>query len=96
VKHRTFFSGRGEDAAEVSETEITLWDKTGAQNSLMKHLGLFEKDNRQKGLDAEGWKALLGALFESLPAGMVAQVMDGLRSRLKMAEIPGLPEGRGM
>lgn len=94
VKHRTLFGGRGEDREEIgTETEVMLWDKMGAQNSLMKHLGLFEKDNKQRGLDAEGWKALLGALFESLPAGMVAQVMDGLRSRLKMAEIPSLPEG---
>lgn len=93
IKRRVLFDREGTPTGETLE-EIQLWDKSGPQNTLMKYLGLFEKDNRQKGLDAEGWKALLGALFESLPAGMVAQVMDGLRSRLKMAEVL-LPEGRG-
>ncbi len=65
--------------------EVSLWSATEAQVTLMKYLGMFEKDNRQRGLDAEGWKLLLGALFDALPAGLVHQVMDRLRGTLKGA-----------
>lgn len=44
------FSGRGEDRVLVGHVKkIKLWDKNSAAEKLMKHLGLFEKDNGQLG-----------------------------------------------
>ena len=40
----------GSDAAEVEHViEVRLWPKTQALDSLSKHLGLFERDNAQRG-----------------------------------------------
>jgi phage terminase small subunit len=43
------FEGHGEDRIQVGTTQkIKLWDKNSAAEKLMKHLGLFKKDNEQK------------------------------------------------
>ncbi len=39
---------RGEPAEVEYVNEIKFWDKNSANERLFKHLGLFEKDNRQK------------------------------------------------
>jgi phage terminase small subunit len=40
--------GTGKTAAKENTTEFKLHDKRAALESLGKHLGIFEKDNRQK------------------------------------------------
>lgn len=58
------FSGRGEDRVLVGHVKkIKLWDKNSAAEKLMKHLGLFEKDN------AQGADALRSVLVEFVSAG---------------------------
>lgn len=46
VKRRREVLGRGEDAEvwEVEEMEFKLWDKIGALDKLMRHLGMYPKD----------------------------------------------------
>lgn len=46
-------------------TKIKLHDKKGALDSLARHLGLFEKDNKQKGIDGEFWSRLIASVPES-------------------------------
>lgn len=42
------YQGRGDDRVLVGHVKkIKLWDKNSAAEKLMKHLGLFEKDNKQ-------------------------------------------------
>ena len=44
------FSGRGEDRELSGYTKkIKVWDKNSAIDKAMKHLGLFEKNNKQIG-----------------------------------------------
>lgn len=44
------FEGRGEDRESVGFTKkIKLWDKNTALVTAARHLGLFEKDNAQRG-----------------------------------------------
>jgi phage terminase small subunit len=58
------FSGRGEDRVLVGHVKkIKLWDKNSAAEKLMKHLGMFEKDN------AQGAEALRSVLVEFVSAG---------------------------
>lgn len=43
------FEGRGEDRKSIGFTKkLKLWDKNSALEKAMKHLGLFERDNRQQ------------------------------------------------
>lgn len=43
------FAGKGEDRALIGYTKkVRVFDKNSAIEKAMKHLGLFEKDNRQK------------------------------------------------
>lgn len=56
------FEGHGKDREQIGVTKkIKLWDKNAAIEKAMKHLGMFETDNRQKTpiifMDAEDWKA---------------------------------------
>lgn len=53
VTSETYYEGGGEDAKAVKRTKFKLIDKRGALVDLGKHLGMFEKDNAQKG-DAIG------------------------------------------
>lgn len=44
------FSGSGEDRELSGYTKkLKLWDKNAALEKAMKHLGLYEKDNKQRG-----------------------------------------------
>jgi phage terminase small subunit len=49
VTCETYFEGKGEDAVPVKRTKFKLSDKRAALVDLGKHLGMFEKDNAQKG-----------------------------------------------
>lgn len=41
--------GRGQERTAIGRTaKVKMWDKNSAIDKAMKHLGLFEKDNRQK------------------------------------------------
>jgi len=43
------FSGSGRDRIKIGETrKVKFWDKGAAIDKLMKHLGGYEKDNKQK------------------------------------------------
>ena len=45
------FAGRGEGRQRIGFTKkLKLWDKNKALDMLARHLGLFEKDNKQQGL----------------------------------------------
>ena len=49
VEVDTLWDGNGKERKAIGiTTKIKLWDKNSAAEKLMKHLGLFEKDNRQK------------------------------------------------
>lgn len=45
------FEGYGEERKSIGLTKkVKFWDKNSAIDKAMKHLGLFEKDNKQKNL----------------------------------------------
>ncbi len=48
IKHSTRRDGKGEDAAYITTTEVKAWDKNAALANIGRHLGVFEKDNRQQ------------------------------------------------
>ena len=43
-----FTDGRGEDSRNVRKVKFKLFDKRSALESLGKHLGIFEQDNKQR------------------------------------------------
>ena len=48
VEVREEFEGQGESRKLVGYTrKVKFWDKPSAINMVMRHLGLFEKDNAQ-------------------------------------------------
>lgn len=58
------FEGTGKDRRFIGYTKkVKLWDKNSAAEKLMKHLGMFEKDN------AQGAEALRSVLVEFVSAG---------------------------
>ncbi|XVJ69935.1 MAG: terminase small subunit [Rhizobacter sp.] len=58
------YDGKGEERRLVGHVKkIKLWDKNSAAEKLMKHLGMFEKDN------AQGAEALRSVLVEFVSAG---------------------------
>jgi phage terminase small subunit len=43
------YEGSGKDRIRIGETKkVQFWDKSAAIDKLMKHLGAYEKDNKQK------------------------------------------------
>ncbi len=48
IEIETRMEGKGEDRTPVTRHKVKLWPKTDAANMLMKHLGSYEKDNRQR------------------------------------------------
>lgn len=48
VEVETRTSGKGDDRETIRTHKVKLWNKNDAANMLMKHLGSYEKDNRQK------------------------------------------------
>ena len=48
VEREELFAGSGKDRQLVGHTvKVKLWDKNSAAEKLMRHLGLFERDNKQ-------------------------------------------------
>jgi phage terminase small subunit len=46
------FEGTGKERVQIGHTKkLKLWDKNSAIEKAMKHLGLFEADNKQKHSD---------------------------------------------
>lgn len=54
---------------EVTTKKIKLWDKNSAIEKAMKHLGLFEQDNKQKNL------------LDGLPRELVKEIAARLRTK---------------
>lgn len=48
--------------------EVKLWDKNSALEKIMKHLGMFERDNKQK-----------AGIFENVPIGTLRIIEEKLR-----------------
>lgn len=48
LKTRQTHDGRGDDRKEVDIIEVKFWGKTSASDQLMKHLGGYAEDNKQK------------------------------------------------
>jgi len=49
IEVNELFEGSGQDRIRIGETKkISFWDKGAAIDRLMKHLGGYEKDNKQK------------------------------------------------
>lgn len=48
VKREHRFEGKGEDRVEVVTEEVKIIDKNTALANIGRHLGVFEKDNRQQ------------------------------------------------
>lgn len=49
IQIETYMEGRGPNAREVKRIKIKLHNKLDAIEKLMKHFGLYEKDNEQSG-----------------------------------------------
>lgn len=55
------FDGAGSDRKSVGYTKkLKFWDKNAALEKAMRHLGLYEKDNRQRGADLALQVVLMG------------------------------------
>lgn len=52
--------GKGADAVPVDHTKVRVWDKNTALSNVGKHLGMFERDNRQKTGDIKVLVQLVG------------------------------------
>jgi len=52
ITTETYMEGHGEEAETVKRVKLKFHSKTQALDALSKHLGLFERDNEQKGLGA--------------------------------------------
>lgn len=60
IDSETLYEGTGKDRRAVGTiVKVRLWSKTDALEKLMKHLGMYEKDNRQK---TDPIRALLEAI----------------------------------
>lgn len=52
IQTETYSEGHGENAEPVKRVKLKFHSKVQALDALSKHLGLFERDNEQKGLGA--------------------------------------------
>lgn len=48
IKFKRCLEGNGKDAREVEYIELEMYDKLAALDKLMKHLNLYEQDNKSK------------------------------------------------
>lgn len=60
VKVRVTTSGKGDDKYSTCQTELKLCSKLGALDDIMKHLGGYEKDNKQKAQSIFDMLAIVG------------------------------------
>lgn len=70
IERRT--RGRGEEAEEYDVLKYKLWNKNDAASDLMRHLGLFEKDNLQK--------SGIENLLNRLPVAVAEQIIEKLKA----------------
>lgn len=62
---------------EYGKVKYKLWDKGAAQEKLAKHLGLYEKDNGQKGAaEVEALREILASMFAAGAGAIVKPVAD--------------------
>ncbi len=61
--------GAGDNARAYRVKKVKLWDKNSALEKLMKHLGMYEKDNKQK-----------AGIFDQLPKDEVERIVERLRA----------------
>jgi len=64
---------RGKDGDTTTRIrKVKFWDKNAALEKLMKHLGSFERSNRQR-----------GGLFDHFSTGEVERIVDRLTTSLR-------------
>lgn len=87
IERRT--RGRGEKAEEYEVLKYKLWNKNDAASDLMRHLGLFEKDNQQK--------SGIENLLNRLPVAVAEQIIEKLKAlaakQIQPAALPAPPKG---
>jgi phage terminase small subunit len=59
ITTETYVEGHGEDAETVKRVKLKFHSKTQSLDALSKHLGLFETDNKQKGVDVDALRELI-------------------------------------
>lgn len=59
----------GDTVEYYTVTKVKLWDKNAALEKLMKHLGMFERDNKQR-----------AGIFDQLPKDEVERIVERLRA----------------
>ena len=64
TEYRT--EGNGEAATSIITKKVKLWDKSKNLEALMKHLGMYEKDNRQKTFEEQQLTPEQQILFEEI------------------------------
>lgn len=67
--------GSGDSARAYRVKKVKLWDKNSALEKLMKHLGMYEADNKQR-----------AGLFDKVPL----ETMKAIEDRLRALQRPGL------
>lgn len=69
IEIEELFDGQGKDRKRIGYTKkIKLWDKNSAADKLLRHLGAYEKDNKQR----------MGALAD-LPRETLRLIVERLR-----------------
>ena len=71
--------GHGEDRITYRVKKVKLWDKNSALEKLMKHLGMYEADNKQR-----------AGLFDKVPLETMKAIEDRLRA-LQRPDLAGQP-----
>lgn len=76
IESEEIYSGGGIDRANIGKlSKIKTYDKRAALSDVTKHLGGFEKDNRQKG---DGKNTNLNVDFKDLPADQKMKILQSL------------------
>jgi len=76
---------------KVKLVNIKLWDKLAALNMLMKYMGLFEKDNRQRpgvqvNVPESSWEALIGLARKQLEVDPIQEQIQAIDVEAKPVE----------
>jgi phage terminase small subunit len=67
IKVETRMRGSGEDREPVLVAEVKFWSKVEMVDKAMKHLGLFERDNKQKATAIEELMTYVAANGRQIP-----------------------------